>query len=141
MCVLNFSAVGIFGSWGGSSGIYYDTPSDYEKLNGKYHFSPAEVIGKVPSAGNVDWKLSPHMLFARTPSDDNIGHILFDTYIPLLAAIDHWLSLKHAGNVVIVDDRGDQEVWVPQKANFSRYFRELVGSTLFGNTTTMDGLR
>ena len=90
---------------------------------------------------NVDWKLSPHLLFARTPSDDNIGHVLFDTYIPLLSSIDHWLSLKQAGNVVIVDDRGDNEVWVLQKANFSLYFRELIGSTLFRNTTTMDAVR
>lgn len=131
---------GIFGSWGRQSGIYYDTPSDYEKLNGRYHFHPTEVLSYIPFK-NVSWRASPHVLFARTPSDDNLGHVLFDTYIPLLSSIDHWLNIRHAKNVVVVDDRDDSDAWIKSKAEQSSYFRQLIASTLFSDQTTLTSIR
>ena len=50
----------------------------------------------------------------RSQSADNIGHVLFENYIPILGSIDSWLGLEAAKNVVIVDERDSSELWSPK---------------------------
>ena len=51
----------------------------------------------------VEWDSSPVFLYTRIHHDDNLGHLIFDTYHPLLAAMDTHIGMDKAVNVTTVD--------------------------------------
>ena len=118
--------------------VALNTPSDYEVDKvGKFKWRPVEHRGALPT-DDVEWRKEVPFLFARTPSDDNLGHVLFDTYLPLMSAVDTWLGLKAMGDVVPVDYRNASDVWLPSHAHKYQEIRYQIGSLLWSSTQSLE---
>ena len=63
---------------------------------------------------------TPHFLAARTLHDDNLGHLLFDSYFPILTVIQSFLGeLSRAQDTTVVD------LVHPKRPFGSKYFPQL----------------
>jgi hypothetical protein len=88
-----------------------------------YYFRPQEVVGSLPmESRDVIYESRVHALFASTPSSENVGHVIWDSYLALIQQIDLWVGLEFAfggGNgkvenngVVVVDVKDKDVFWV-----------------------------
>lgn len=128
----------------------------------RYRFRVKEVLGKVPlptspastsasksastttthSSKNlndttpnkiVQHLHNPFLIFARTVSDDNLGHLMFDTYFPLLSLVDTWIGLQNhhiVNKLVALDYRNATDVWKPFNEAYKRFTSD-IGGVLF----------
>ena len=118
--------------------VRMNTPSDYDiESTGKYRWRPLQRKEPIP----VNVSVRSHdiiFLHARTPSDDNLGHVLMDTYVPLLSAIDTWVGLKAVHDVALVDTRNGSDTWVPSKRDKYQEIRNEIGKYLFKRVDEYD---
>lgn len=70
---------------------YNHRRSKYEGEPGFFSFKPPTVIDGPININQFQYPYfveSPHFIFSRSHHDDNAGHLVFDTYHPLLTAIN-----------------------------------------------------
>ena len=97
------------GDWGINLATSYPHErTEYEHVVTKYVFR-APIIQDYPIP-NATWVEGPIFLFVRTQNDENAGHLIYDTYFPLLTTIAaHFGNVKYSENVTTIDciHRGD----------------------------------
>ena len=113
----------------------------YEHKVTKNVFGPP-IIQDFPIP-NATWIEGPIFLFVRTQNDENAGHVVWDTYFPLLTTIaTHLGKMKYAMNVTTVDSiyRGDsfaykltghKEQRTEKKSQYETGWKINIGSKLF----------
>eukprot|EP01036_Dinobryon_divergens_P027626 gene27626-36429_t len=120
---------------------YNHQRSKYEGEPGFFSFKPPTVIdGPVPfrrsgSDQNSSNRLplfvdSPYMIFSRTHHDDNAGHLIFDTYHPLLTVINSHLGLSQAKNVTTVDLVWNSQIFSRWSEVFDKKWKLFIGHVL-----------
>ena len=91
-------------------------PFTYEFRFGRLDEGPLVVD---PADNSTTYLSEPHFFVARTLHDDNLGHLVFDTYAPILTAIESFLGPgleAVAPRVTVVD------VVNPRRPFGSKYF-------------------
>ena len=98
---------------------------------------------------NATWIESPIFLFVRTQNDENAGHLVYDTYFPLLTTIaTHLGNVKYSENVTTVDYiyRGDSFAFKQAKrsdknSKYETGWKINIGSKLFQDQLTQREFR
>lgn len=80
---------------------YQHDKSQFEAHMHRYTFRPVTVPTFIPK--DIIWEMNPYMLFARTSHDDNVGHLVYEQYHPLLTTIETHLGLEWSRNVTLID--------------------------------------
>ena len=131
------------GDWGINLATSYPHARvEYEHQVTKYVFR-APIVQDYPIP-NATWIEGPIFLFVRTQNDENAGHLIYDTYFPLLTTIaTHLGNVKYSENVTTVDCiyRGDSFAFKQAKrteknSKYEMGWKINIGSKLFRDQLT-----
>jgi len=104
-----------------------------EQYFGTYKFKLATVYKSISS--NSTFFPNTHYFFSRSRNDENVGHLFFNTYAPVLSAVESWRD--HAGlstavqNSVFVDVVNENRVFSKWRKKTYKRFLDGLGSEIF----------
>lgn len=90
------------------------------------------VEDALPRDNETVYLREPHFMAARTKHDDNLGHLVFDSYFPILTVIESFLgSLRTSRDVTVIDVVNENRVFSKWYRSIYKKWLDLIANSLF----------